>query len=163
MPRATAKPVADALVEALKRYGTPKQILTDNGKVFTGKRLNHPSNLAFDRICQNNGIKHILTAPYSPTTTGKIERLHRTMRKEFFDLARYETIEETQVALDAWVEHYNTQREHQSIGDVPPLRRFELRPSDTALVVDTEVAIEPQVVMPSPREVHTGGCNKMAE
>ena len=38
----------------------------------------------FDRICADNGIRHMLTAPYSPTTTGKIERLHKTMRAEFF-------------------------------------------------------------------------------
>jgi hypothetical protein len=27
--------------------------------------------MLFDRICANNGIRHLLTAPYSPTTTGK--------------------------------------------------------------------------------------------
>ena len=37
----------------------------------------------FDRVCADNGIKHLLTAPYSPTTTGKIERLHKTIRAEF--------------------------------------------------------------------------------
>ena len=35
--RATAKPVCDALLEALHRQGIPEQILTDNGKVFTGR------------------------------------------------------------------------------------------------------------------------------
>jgi hypothetical protein len=37
----------------------------------------------FDRICRENGIRHLLTAVRSPTTTGKIERFHRTMRQEF--------------------------------------------------------------------------------
>lgn len=69
---------------ALNRHGIPEQILTDNGKVFTGKRAHKPATVLFDRICLNNGIRHLLTAPYSPTTTGKIERLHKTMRKEFF-------------------------------------------------------------------------------
>jgi len=101
--RATAKPVCDALTEALVRHGIPDQILTDNGKVFTGKLLPTKPNVLFDRICLNNGIKHILTAPYSPTTTGKVERLHRTMRSEFFDKFRFDTIEETQRALDEWV------------------------------------------------------------
>jgi transposase InsO family protein len=32
--RATARPVCDALLGALKRHGLPEQILTDNGKVF---------------------------------------------------------------------------------------------------------------------------------
>jgi transposase InsO family protein len=48
--RATARPVCDALLEALNIYGIPEQILTDNGKVFTGvvfKKL--PLNGVFPR------------------------------------------------------------------------------------------------------------------
>jgi len=44
----------------------------------------------------------------------------------FFELATYDTLEETQAALDAWVSTYNAERPHQSLGDIPPLRRFEL-------------------------------------
>jgi hypothetical protein len=107
--------------------------------------LNNTTKVLFDRICHHNGVKHILTAPYSPTTTGKIERLHRTMRKEFFELHTFDTIEATQLALDAWVESYNTLREHQSIGDVPPIRRFELAASNNQPfeVIDADLAEEP--------------------
>lgn len=35
--RATARPVCQALSEALARHGLPSQILTDNGKVFTAR------------------------------------------------------------------------------------------------------------------------------
>ena len=35
--RATARPVCEALLDALGRHGVPEQILTDNGKVFTGR------------------------------------------------------------------------------------------------------------------------------
>ena len=34
-------------------------------------------------MCRENGISHRLTAPRSPTTTGKIERFHQSIRKEF--------------------------------------------------------------------------------
>ena len=137
--RATAQPVCDALVLALRRHGVPEEILTDNGKVFTGRHLSTPATVLFDRICLNNGITHRLTAPYSPTTTGKVERLHRTMRAEFFELATYDTLEETQAALDAWVEDYNLHRPHQSLGDLAPIRRFELARRDTLEVIDGEV------------------------
>jgi transposase InsO family protein len=141
--RATARPVCDALLLALQRYGPPEEILTDNGKVFTGKRAPKPATVLFDRICLNNGIKHRLTAPFSPTTTGKVERFHRTMRDEFFSENVFDTIEETQVALDAWVVTYNTEREHQSLGDTVPLRRFELaRPRDVE-IIDGDVETEP--------------------
>jgi transposase InsO family protein len=146
--RATARPLCEALLEALNTYGIPEQILTDNGKVFTGRLGRRPANVLFDRICLNNGIRHLLTAPYSPTTTGKIERLHKTMRKEFFSDKSFETIDEMQAALDVWVTDYNNDREHQSLGDVPPIRRFELARPASLEVIDGEVAVaeEPQPV-----------------
>jgi transposase InsO family protein len=146
--RATAKPVCEALLAGLGRHGIPEQILTDNGKVFTGRLARPPATMAFDRICLSNGIRHLLTAPYSPTTTGKIERLHKTMRKELFDGRRFASIEQAQVELDAWVEHYNREREHQAIGDVAPIRRFELVEKVVTEVMDPgSVAEEP----PAPR------------
>jgi transposase InsO family protein len=153
LPRATAKPICDALLEALNRYGIPEQILTDNARVFTGKLHKMPTNVLFDRICVNNGIKHILTAPYSPTTTGKIERLHKTIRKEFLTGKRLKTIEEAQEALDRWVYQYNHLREHQSLGDLPPIRRFELIQCVTPEVIDGEVAIEKD---PEPKTMIVG-------
>ena len=66
---------------AMRAHGVPEQILTDNGKVFTGRFHHPPVEVLFDRICRENGIEHLLTAAaVSPTTTGKIERFHRTLR-----------------------------------------------------------------------------------
>ena len=142
--RATARPVCDATLEALTIHGIPEQILTDNGKVFTGRLARKPATVLFDRICLNNGIRHLLTAPYSPTTTGKIERLHKTLRKDFFSDNSFETIEEMQAALDIWVVNYNNEREHQSLGDVPPIRRFELARPTSLEVIDGDVALAEQ-------------------
>ncbi len=151
--RATARPVCDALLEALGRHGIPEQILTDNGKVFTGRLARKPANVLFDRICLNNGIRHLLTAPYSPTTTGKIERLHKTMRKEFLSDKSFETIEDMQTALDLWVVDYNNEREHQALGDVPPIRRFELARPTSLEVIDGDVEAEEE---PAPRKKVVG-------
>ena len=132
VPRATAKPVCDALLAALIRYGVPDQILTDNGKVFTGRfgPAGSSAEVMFDRICAENGIRHLLTAPRSPTTTGKVERWHKTMRAEFLRVhdRQHATVEELQAALDAWVEEYNTIRPHQALGMRPPIERFQLAP-----------------------------------
>jgi transposase InsO family protein len=83
--RTTARPVCEALLGALQRHGVPEQVLTD-GKVFTGRfgPGGSSAEVLFDRVCAENGIRHLLTAPRSPTTTGKVERLHKTMRAEFF-------------------------------------------------------------------------------
>jgi transposase InsO family protein len=128
--RATARPVCQALLAALHRHGVPEQILTDNGKVFTGRfgPGGASSEVLFDRICVENGIRHLLTAPRSPTTTGKVERLHRTMRAEFFTDAdgKYPTLEALQAALDGWVVYYNSARPHQALGMAVPAQRFAL-------------------------------------
>jgi transposase InsO family protein len=149
--RATARPVCEALQWALRAHGVPDQILTDNGKVFTARFGQGPGPVLFDRICANNGIRHILTAPYSPTTTGKVERFHKTMRSDFLvdhDWV-HATIEELQRALDEWVDEYNTTRPHQSLGDRPPLERFALAAAHRA--ADLEMPEVPDEVALSQR------------
>lgn len=48
--RATARPVCDALLEAMQRHGVPEAILSDNGKVFTGRFGLHQGEVLFDHI-----------------------------------------------------------------------------------------------------------------
>jgi hypothetical protein len=79
----------------------------------------------FDRICRENGVDHILTQPRSPTTTGKIERFHRTLRTEFNTRQVFRNLRTAQEALDEWVSYYNTQRPHQALGDATPQSRFQ--------------------------------------
>jgi transposase InsO family protein len=126
VPRATAPPVCEALALAMRRHRVPDQILTDNGKVFTSRFGPGKGQVLFDRICRENGIRHLLTAPRSPTTTDKVERFHKTVRAEFLAGHVFASIEEAQKALDAWVKSYNEERPHQGIGTVPPARRFAL-------------------------------------
>ncbi len=148
--RATARPVCQALAEALRIHGVPEQILTDNGKVFTSRFGPGPGPVKFDQICAGNGIRHLLTAPYSPTTTGKVERLHKTMRAEFFTPKDrvFATIGELQDALDAWVAEYNTARPHQSCGGRPPAERFAL--ADRAVAADGAAIAPAPVAKPVP-------------
>jgi transposase InsO family protein len=130
--RATARPVCDALEAAMSAHGVPEAILTDNGKVFTARFGPGPGPVRFDRICRDNGITHILTAPRSPTTTGKIERWHKTLRREFLDGKVFVSIDDAQDQLDRWVEHYNHERPHQSIGRMPPIERFQFAAATAA-------------------------------
>lgn len=119
--------VCDGFTSALRSYGVPQQVLTDNGKVFTGRYAQPPVEVLFDRICRENGVDHILTQPGSPTTTGKIERFHRTLRIEFNTRQVFRNLKTAQEALDEWVTYYNTQRPHQALGDVTPENRFTAR------------------------------------
>ena len=102
---------------------SPRQILTDNGKVFTGRFGPGTGEVLFDRICRENGIKHLLTAPRSPTTTGKVERFHRTLRERVPhrpDLRRSSTTRRR--SSTGGSSTTTTSGPHQGIGMVPPVR-----------------------------------------
>ena len=53
-------------------YGIPDEVLSDNGKQFTGRfGKPRPAEVLFERICRRNGIRQLLTKPYSPPLTGQ--------------------------------------------------------------------------------------------
>jgi len=129
--RATGRAVCRAFVAAMAAYGIPDEVLTDNGKVFTG-RFGKPrrAEVLFERICRKNGIKQLLTKPYS-TTIGKVERWHQTLQTEFLNEAGpFASIEEAQAAVDGWRHEYNDDRPHQSLGMATPASRSRPRPPD---------------------------------
>jgi transposase InsO family protein len=127
MLRETSQRVCEGLAAALRSYGVPEQILTDNGRVFTGRYHRPPVEVLFDRICRENGIEHLHTQPRSPTTTGKIERFHRALRTEFRTDRVFADLAAAQAELNTWVEFYNHDRPHQSLAMATPADRF-IRP-----------------------------------
>jgi transposase InsO family protein len=124
--RATARAVCRAFIAAMQTYGIPDEVLSDNGKQFTGRfGKPRPAEVLFERICRRNGIRQLLTKPYSPTTTGKVERWHQTLQVEFLnDAGPFASIEEAQAAVDAWREDYNHRRPHQSLDMAAPADKF---------------------------------------
>jgi transposase InsO family protein len=130
MPRATGRAVCRGLAAALARYGVPEEVLTDNGKQFTGRfGKPRPAEVLFERILRENGITHRLTRVRAPTTTGKVERFHQTLRKELLaTLPPLPSLEVAQQVLDAWVEDYNQRRPHQALGGQTPAERFHAKP-----------------------------------
>jgi transposase InsO family protein len=124
--QATARAVCSAFVAAMQEYGVPGEVLSDNGKQFTGRfGKPRPAEVLFERICRENGITQRLTQPRSPTTTGKIERLHQTLQQELLNVhGPFASIEDAQAAVDAWRKQYNTSRPHQSLSMAFPSARF---------------------------------------
>ena len=75
-----------------------------------------------DKICRENGIGHCLTAPGSPTTTGKIERFHRTLRTEFLSGRLFSCLEVAQKELDST--KAMMQGKLKLKGDLPTIVRY---------------------------------------
>ena len=140
--RATARPVCRAFVEAMTVYGVPEEVLTDNGTVFTGRFIKpRPAEVLFERICRENGITARRTRPRSPTTTGKIERLHQSLQDELLEVhGPFASLGVLQAALDAWRQQYNTDRPHQSLDMAFPASRFAPAVSPLPLRVPSQLA-----------------------
>ena len=146
LERATARPVCAAFTDALDRYGIPDEILTDNGKVFTARFARRGGETLFDKICRAHGIHHILTGVRAPTTIGKVERFHETLRRDFFSKHIFSTIEQAQAALETFVGDYNNRRPHQSLGMFSPVARFRF--GSKTEIVEPDVAPPPMTRRP---------------
>lgn len=107
MDSVTTSAVTRVLSELIIMYGKPKQILSDNGSAY-GLKSKHSK---FDRWCRRNGIEHIRTAVHSPTTSGKVERLFQTLKRELIFCDN---------DLELWRMRYNHFRPHVSLyGKMP--------------------------------------------
>jgi transposase InsO family protein len=88
-------------------------VLSDNGREFCGRPDRHP----YELFLQLEGIDHRLTRVKRPQSNGIVERLHRTLLDEHFRVEGrrtwFETVEEMQTALDAYLVTYNDKRPHQ--------------------------------------------------
>ncbi|WP_433653345.1 IS481 family transposase [Micromonospora zamorensis] len=150
--RATGRAVCLAFTEALQRFGIPEEVLTDNGKQFTG-RFNQPrpAEVMFERVCRENGIVSRNTKPRTPTTTGKVERFHQTLQRELLDEVEvWASPEEAQAAIDAFRDEYNTQRPHQSLNMAFPADRFTAPPADEQLPLRLPPTLA--TTIPAPRK-----------
>ena len=151
--RAYARAICRAFLAAMRLYGIPEEVLTDNGKQFTGRfGKPRPAEVLFERICRKNGIRQLLTKPYSPTTIGKVERWHQTLQTEFLDDAGpFASIEAAQAAVDAWRAGYNHERPHQSLDMASPADRFRPAPQagDDGLQLWAPADLEP-ITSPPP-------------
>ena len=73
MSSATSQLTIDVLRSLFSRYGLPEQIVSDNGSQFTSEEFAH--------FMKMNGIKHVLCAPYHPSSNGLAERFVQTFKR----------------------------------------------------------------------------------
>jgi transposase InsO family protein len=141
--RATGRAICGAFADALREYGIPDEVLTDNGKQFTGRFTRpRPAEVMFERICRENGSVARNTKPRSPTTTGKVERFHQTLQRELLDHVQvWPDLATAQAAIDAFRHEYNTDRPHQSLNMAFPAARFVPRTVDEVVPLRLPAAL----------------------
>ena len=88
-------------------------ILSDNGREYCGRPDRHP----YELFLQLEGIEHRTTRVRRPQSNGFVERLHRTLLDEHFRVTGrtkwYESLDEMQNDLEAYLKQYNNERPHQ--------------------------------------------------
>lgn len=78
--------------------------------------------------CADHGITLLYIQPGKPDQNAYIERFNRTYRTEVLNAYLVDSVAELRALTDAWLNIYNRERPHDSLGQVPPLT-FLPRPS----------------------------------
>ncbi|AMU94650.1 integrase [Sphingopyxis terrae subsp. terrae NBRC 15098] len=66
-----------------------------------------------------NGMSHVRGAPMHPQTQGKIERWRQTLKNRIL-LENYFLPGDLETRIEAFIDHYNHRRYHESLGNVTP-------------------------------------------
>src|SRR6202044_1678983 len=68
---------------------------------------------------EDKNMEHVRGAPFQPQTQGKIERWHQTLKNRIL-LENYFLPGDLEAQVEAFVEHYNHRRYHESLSNVTP-------------------------------------------
>ena len=113
--------VVAVLDHLIAQHGAPRQLRCENG----------PESIA-DALrtwCETHGIVLAHIEPGKPNQNAYIERFNRSVREEVLDAWGFTTLAEVRAVSEEWRIGDNTERSHESLGNVPPLT-FLPRPTN---------------------------------
>jgi len=121
--------VLDTFTETARKHGPPASVLTDNGLVYTVRFAGYQGGRNhLETALANLGITQKHSRPNHPTTCGKVERFHQTLKKWLDAQPPPAALVELQTQLDAFIDEYNQQRPHRSLGRRTPAVAYDLLP-----------------------------------
>ena len=92
--------------------GYPTKMRMDNGPEFVSVQL--------AGWAEQHGIDLEFIQPGKPTQNSYVERFNRTFRDEILNFYVFSRLSEVRTIVDAWVQEYNEQRPHESLGNLTP-------------------------------------------
>ena len=145
----TGPAVVTTFRQAVADQGIPASVLSDNGMVFTtrfaGGRAGRDTINGFSALLRDLGVAQKHSKPNHPTTCGKVERFHQTLKKWLRAQPQQpQTVAELQALCDHFVNYYNTRRPHRSLNRRTPLAAYQARPKATP-VGSTQPEPQPRV------------------
>jgi len=125
-----AKKVVETLERLEEEIGLPNSIRCDNGPEFLSR--------TFTEWCNRKRIEIKFIQPGKPVQNGYIERLNRFYREDVLDAFWFNDIHQLRVRTNIWMEDYNNDHPHDSLGDKPP-REYKLRIGEEFFTDPTEI------------------------
>ncbi len=95
------------------------RIISDNGPQFISN--------GFKEYIRISGMTHVRTSPYYPQSNGKLERWHKTVKKESIRPCCPLNVDDARRIVGEYVAYYNTKRLHSAIGYVAPQDKLDGR------------------------------------
>jgi len=142
--------VEDCFRKAIIKEGLPRRVYFDNGKQYRTKWM--------DRACAVLGIKLLYAKPYSPESTGKIERFNRTV-DSFLDevaLKGCKTLDDFNQYFHVWLCECYHPRKHGGLNGSTPEIAYKTSKSPLRFVSPEIVASAFMRV--ERRKVDKSGC-----
>ena len=113
----------EALNEAIRRFGPPEIMNTDQGSQFT-------SFAWMDRL-RRSGVRVSMDGKGRFLDNIFVERLWRSLKYECVYLHAWETGSEAKTGVGKWIEFYNRERPHSALGGKPPAVVYWLKKDET--------------------------------
>ena len=117
---ATTEFVQGVLADCFMRYGIPERILSDRGTQWCAS---NGGDARFDEFCAAWGVEHVMGKVRKPTTQGKVERWHGSIRREA-GLPKEAPLDEYALMMASYVRFYNEERPHWACGLRTPHEAF---------------------------------------
>lgn len=113
-----ADDVTDTLDLALQASGCDQATVLHKPRLLSDNGSSYISGELADWL-EDRQMDHVRGAPYHPQTQGKIERWHQTLKNRIL-LENYYLPGDLRQQIDAFVEHYNHRRYHESLQNLTP-------------------------------------------
>lgn len=149
-PMFDARCVEDAFRESIRKHGVPESVYFDNGKQYRTKWM--------ARTCSKLGTRLLYARPYSPESTGKVERFNRTF-DEFLQEVRLEnpqTVDELNAWVEVWVKERYAHKPHSALAGKSPFEAYRSESTQIRTVSSEELAHA--FLHAEKRKVDKAGC-----
>ena len=125
--------VLATLTELFVQHGPPEHIRSDNGPEFCATTVKE--------WLKRLQVKTLFIEPGSPWENGYVESFNGKLRDELLNTEIFYTLQEAQVLIENWRQHYNRIRPHSSLNYHPPAPEAFLWPAPPNPLLHTSVSL----------------------